>query len=475
MEGTGVMRTVKETETGKIFAFKDKDGVFVLDKKNSKPYKVNFDLSDIQGLESVVDSTKRVVATSDDIDYMRVQLCVTHLCPLQCTYCKLDGENVYGKNVRMDLETAKTALEKVLEYKPKHVKKIIVSLTSNGETLTNFNMVENLIDYCNETTKDKDYKFSFNFATNAVLLNEDLVDRILKHDNLTLFFSLDGREDVHNKLRPYKGTGKETYQDVVSKINLYNKKAREKGRKSISSSSVITTYSLDIIDSYKHLIDMGFDRIVTRPVRGPKEWGFALSNETLDDYKKAYSKFYEFLKEGVDKGDHTFIKAMAPVYDFFGRPFYMMLLNERRYHGCPHCPPDTKDLKPYSVTFDSNGDIVSPCRDLIGIEQFKVGTLKEGFNEEKLGDITKFYNEKCEDCNNCWDEYLCGGGCYMVAYYNNKGDISHPDKVMCDLTKFTAKLAMKLVTYIEKKDPEFYKELVELGKRKSPWQSKYGC
>jgi len=404
--------------------------------------------------------------------YMRTQLCVTHLCNLTCVYCKLDNEQKYGENVVMGLEQGKKNIDHIIETKPNHVKDIVISLTSNGEPLTNFDMIEALIFYANEKTKSSSLRMWFNFASNATMLDETVIQRILKLKNLRVFFSLDGSPKEQNKLRMYKN-GKNTYQDVIRRIKLFHRMSKNAGDPSLSTSTVITTYNLNIADIYEKLINVvGATYIVTRPVRGPHEWDFALHEATLKKYIKAYTKFYHDLKKQVDKKDFRLIRAMAPVYDFFGRPFSMLLLNEVKFHGCPHCPPNTKSLKLYSITYDSNGDIVCPCRDLIGIDDFKVGNLKDGINVGKINGIADLSCDKKETCRTCWARYICGGGCHLQAYYANN-DIHKPDQTMCVLTKHVTRLAIMLAHHIQNTNHELYQELIEKSKSMVPWKSKY--
>jgi len=465
---------MKEMHSGRVFAFQDTDGTYVLDKANSKAYKTDANLGDTAELQKLIDSFGEPQVDKElNLPYMRAQLCVTHLCNFKCSYCDLDGENTYKKDALMSLETGKKAVGTILSYKPEHVKNVLLSFTSNGETLTNWGMVRELIDHCEDTAKSNDFKFSYNFASNATMLTDKIIDEILERQNLNVFFSLDGRENVHDRLRHYRCKEGSTYNDAVGGIKAFMEKAKVKRPgKAISSSTVLTTYNMDFNDIYDHLLGLGFGRIVTRPVRGPREWEFALSDATLPLFKESYDNFYKALREGADSGDNGRLNAMAPVYDFFGRPFYMLLLNERKFHGCPHCPPGTKDLKLFSVTFDSNGDIISPCRDLIGNEQFKVGTLEKGFDDAKLKGITTFHNEDKQSCSECWDEFVCGGGCNLQAYYATK-DIAKPDPVMCDLTRHATKLSMKLLTHIEEAQPELYKKLKEKGQKSVPWHYKY--
>ena len=58
-----------------------------------------------------------------------------------------------------------------------------------------------------------------------------------------------------------------------------------------------------------------------------------------------------------------------------------------------------------------------------------------------------------EPCRNCWARYLCGGGCYYQAVLTN-GDISKPDLAKCNLIRYLASEAVRLVTILTTQAPK---------------------
>ena len=181
-----------EMESGSLFAFEDQAGTFVLDILNSRPFRARNALSDIVSVQPP--AVPAVKKNFRPLDYVRAQLCVTHACNLRCLYCELDGVNTYDESRNMDLSTAQKAIRTILASKPPEISKVVVSLTSNGEPLINLAVIDALISWCDDLSEQEGCRFSFNFATNATLLDTQAIGRILSHDNLTIFFSLDGSE-----------------------------------------------------------------------------------------------------------------------------------------------------------------------------------------------------------------------------------------------------------------------------------------
>jgi uncharacterized protein len=463
------MAAMQEIFQDGVFAFTDREGTFALDIATSRVIKSEASLDQVAARDIQFPSADKPAYRP--LDYMRTQLCVTHSCNLACLYCKLDGEHPAGN---MGLATAKKAMEHILARRPAHARKIVVSLTSNGETLVNYDTIDALIPYCNRIARDAHCSFSFNFATNGTLLDRTTLRRILRHDNLTIFFSLDGRKEEQNRLRPYQNGG-DSYGDVMAAIDLYRQETEGMPSRQLASSTVITLFNLDIPGIYRKLVELGFTNILTRPVRGRPDWDFALNERTLAAYKEAYSEFYEFLKRTVDLGETIYLESMTPAYDFFGKPVTMLMLNERRLYGCPHSPPAGSgfDLKDYSITYDADGSIICPCRDVIGIDDFRIGALDAGIDISTLTGITGWTCETRPECTDCWARYLCGGGCYLMSYYS-RDHYSKPDAVACDLTRHVIKLGMKFAVYLENNHPALYEKLKDRAMSRLPWHSIYG-
>lgn len=463
---------MKEIQTDGIYAFADGEGTFVLDIANSRPLRAEGGLEDIAALEKLRDRPVERPRHAP-LDYMRAQLCVTHSCNLRCLYCELDGENP-RRGGNMDLVTAKRAIHTILSRKPAHVKKIVISLTSNGEPLVNFDMVDSLISYCDGVAADEGCSFSFAFATNGTLLTEPILDRILKHENLKIFFSIDGSRSEHDTLRPYAHGGP-SYGDLLSAIRLYVDKTGGLASRQLGASTVITTHNLDVPAIYRELIGAGFGDILTRPVRGRPGWDFALNAETLEKYKNAYTDFYHFLNETIDRGETIYLESMTPVYDFFSKPACIMILNEKRLYTCYHCPPAGTGavLGDYSLTYDADGSVICPCRDVIGIEQFKAGSLDGEIDEEAVARISALTCEGKPECSTCWARYICGGGCFFQSYHAT-GDIAKADVVMCEMTRHVTRLAMKFLLHLEEAHPPLYAAMKTRTMKRLPWRCVYG-
>ncbi|MFR6482456.1 MAG: hypothetical protein ACLUPK_03565 [Veillonella sp.] len=71
-----------------------------------------------------------------------------------------------------------------------------------------------------ESIQEKHNKiFKLTLTTNGMLLTQDKIDYVNEH-KMSLVLSLDGRESVHNAMRPVAGSGAESYKYIAK--NLIN-------------------------------------------------------------------------------------------------------------------------------------------------------------------------------------------------------------------------------------------------------------
>ena len=132
------------------------------------------------------------------------QAVITTECNLRCKYCSL-FQNELGKNIlRMATETAKDLVHR---YKSLVGKGLFI--LTGGEPLLNMEVLEYLISHINGT------KVLF---TNGTLLTKEIL-KTLNDNQVNIVFSLDGSEQVHNKMRIHQN-GQGTYDQVIDAIKL---------------------------------------------------------------------------------------------------------------------------------------------------------------------------------------------------------------------------------------------------------------
>ena len=153
--------------------------------------------------------------TSDD--YSNVQpadagvvkaMCLhaAHDCNLRCKYCFADtGEYHMHSRSLLSAETGKKALDWLVAHSG-HRKNLEVDFFG-GEPLMNFEVIKEVVAYGRELEKRHGKVFKFTTTTNAVLMNDEIIDFLNREmDNVVI--SIDGRPEVHDRMRaPPNGKG----------------------------------------------------------------------------------------------------------------------------------------------------------------------------------------------------------------------------------------------------------------------------
>ena len=103
-------------------------------------------------------------------------------------------------------------------------------------------------------------------------------------DNIVL--SMDGRKDVHDRMRCRKD-GSGSYDAIVPK---FQQMAAKRGDKDYYVRGTYTASNLDFSRDVLHMADLGFDQLSVEPVVLPDGLGFEIRKEHLPLLFKEYEK-----------------------------------------------------------------------------------------------------------------------------------------------------------------------------------------
>lgn len=150
-------------------------------------------------------------------DVVNIQIKVSNMCNLKCTYCYAKQGNYGKEDSIMSLATAKKIAEKINELFPALQK---ISFFG-GEPLLNLDGIEMIIN----TLKNKNIKYSM--VTNGTILSEKLYSILEKYD-MNLIVSVDGPKEIHDTYR-INNSGNGSFDTVASNIHAIQKKANAVG------------------------------------------------------------------------------------------------------------------------------------------------------------------------------------------------------------------------------------------------------
>jgi len=402
-------------------------------------------------------------------DFVRATINVVKGCNAGCLYCPYGFSGAAPAPLKkMEAETGRAVIDFLLRTFPE-VTLFRFSFTPNGEPSLNIPVMEAIKAHAGMRGEQNGnrIRFRFNFATNAIPLDMETLNRLGGDPGQDVFFSIDGFPELHDRIRAVSGD-RGSYEIIAPKVSRYRERCREWG-KTMGSSTVLTALDprFDLI--LLHLREMGFESIVMRPIRGANETTWGLNDETVDVFLDGYSRMIDLIEGMAVEGDVDLILRIANRYDFFGRLFSALVLGEERRQGCPGCAPGCSDFSRTSLVFDVNGDVYFPCRDFIGRPEYLLGNIEGAVDldrmRQSMEELSTSYRPACRVC---WARTMCGGGCYNATLLST-GQVFDPDPNLCLIITYLAERAIRLAARLAQLQPEKLELLRKAAAGSSPW------
>ena len=377
-------------------------------KEEGKEYKEEDIYSAYDDVQSLVDAEQLFtedIFQTEILDFKKRKtvvkaLClnVSHDCNLACKYCFAGQGEYHGDRALMSYEVGKQALDFLVANSGSR-KNLEVDFFG-GEPLMNLDVVKQLVEYGRSIEEEKGKKFRFTLTTNGVLLDDDFVEYANKElKNVVL--SIDGRKEVNDRMRPTRN-GKGSYDIIMPKFKEFAKKRQ--GEYYIRGT--FTHNNLDFCDDVVNFIEEGFKEISMEPVVAAPEEPYAIREEDVPVIKEQYDKLAKILVDKAKEGKP--VNFFHFNIDLAGGPCV--------YKRLSGCGSGTEYL---AVT--PWGDLY-PCHQFVGQEDFKLGDVWHGIDNEKIVEEFKCNNVYAKDkCKNCFARFYCSGGCAANAYqFHNK-------------------------------------------------------
>lgn len=356
---------------------------------------------------------------------------IAHDCNLRCQYC-FAGQGGYGQwRMLMSFDVARRAVDFLIAHSgPREHCELDFF---GGEPLMNWHVVQQTIDYVHKQEKKHGKKIKMSLTTNGLLLNKEKV-KYLTDNHISLILSLDGRKEMHDRMRPgVHGEG--TYDEIVK--NLQYCVANRKGEEYYVRGT-FTRYNMDFTTDVIDMIDKGFPAVSMEPVVGEDTADYSIKEEDLLRVKAEYDRLAKLFIAREEEG----------------RPFFFFHFNMDLWKG--PCLP--KRLRGCGAGHEylavvPNGDIY-PCHQFVGREGYVIGNVYEGLkNFKMMRDFRMNHVFSKPECVDCWAKFFCSGGCHA----NNEafaGDIHKPFHITCEIQKKRVECAMMIQAYNEMKKPK---------------------
>ena len=346
---------------------------------------------------------------------------VAHTCNLNCTYCFAAQGKYHGERALMSFETGKRALDFLVENSGKR-RNLEVDFFG-GEPLMNFEVVKQLVAYARSIEDKCGKHFRFTLTTNGVLLDDEVTE-FANRECHNVVLSLDGRKEVHDRLRKTIN-GKGSYDTIVPKFQKF---VKARGDKGYYVRGTFTHNNTDFTNDIFHMADLGFTELSMEPVVCAPGEEYALTEEDLPVLFEQYEILAkEMLRREREGRPFTFYHYML---DLTGGPCIY-----KRISGCGS-GTEYLAVTPWGELY--------PCHQFVGDPKYSMGNIWDGVTNKALQDEFKLCNAYARpDCKDCWAKLYCSGG-YAANAYHATGSITGTYHYGCELFKKRIECAIML-------------------------------
>ena len=368
---------------------------------------------------------------------------VTTGCNLSCTYCYKEDLATPVGGKRMDFETACRSVDLLLKEGSSRPRLNIVFF--GGEPLTNLPLIRQVVDYAERRGTGCGKRIDFSLTTNAVLLNEALVEYFDSH-RFGLTVSIDGPKSVHDRnRRTVGGTG--TYDLVAKNVRMLLGRYRSRP---VGARVTLAAGAFDAEAIFDHLrYDLGFAEVGLAPVTAGGGDGYELGGTELaamfGGMKRLGARYERAAIAGEYLGFTNLHRLIADLHE-----------------GAQKALPCGAGVALLAVDWQGRLNL---CHRFTGSEMPTFGDVERGIDKPRLGALLDGARELAgRDCETCHIRTLCSGGCYHERY-RRYGDPLHPAYHYCDLMRDWVDFAIGVYASVAARNPGFLERHVGHSER----------
>jgi radical SAM additional 4Fe4S-binding domain len=336
-----------------------------------------------------------------------IVMLVDQECNLACDYCYA-GKGEYGNKGKMTEETARRAIDYILEKPEKAIRYHIGFF--GGEPLLNFSVMKMAAEYADSICSRKGISISFGLTTNGTILNDEILE-FLKKYHVSVKVSMDGPKEIHDRYRKF-ANGSGSFDTIVSNLQEMIATLPE----GISALVTLTEQSprFDEIESY--LKEVGFCNVISNHVSEYPTCKGSYHRKGVKPIVPANSLEDE-LKTFLER--HSRDRIVSTYKDM--QKSIQRILKTVRYYNC--------SVGSHMIAIGINGDIY-PCQRFVGMTAFKIGNVHDGLVETQYAKFFNDFEATREACDLCWARTICGRGCFRDAVKDAR--FCEPDEQMCN-------------------------------------------
>ena len=363
----------------------------------------------------------------DAVPLHNISLAIAQKCNLGCNYCYANGGDFGQVAKNMPLEIAKQSVDRVLESMNPGGGRCNIAFMG-GEPLINRALLREATEYARQQASEKQINAGFSVTTNGTLVTEEDAEFFEAH-GFAVTLSLDGLEEDHDLLRPFKG-GRGSYSRIMKRIqpllDLQNKMQ-------VSARVTVTPQNLNLRRTLDGFIQMGFHSVGFAPM-------LSSPNGKLELNKDALQRMLAQMIDCADEFERQTISGKRyPFSNIAGA------LNE--IHKGTHRPYPCGAGAGYMGVSADGGFFA--CHRFVGDDDRAMGSSTDGVDASRQATwLAERHVDLQSPCSGCWARYLCGGGCHHEVL--NRG------RPACDFIRGWLKHCLSVYVNLLECRPDFF-------------------
>ncbi|MHB1021214.1 MAG: quinohemoprotein amine dehydrogenase maturation protein [Acidobacteriaceae bacterium] len=379
----------------------------------------------------------------EEFPLQTIVLNVTNQCNLSCEYCYEFGEDKIatpeGKQKFMDWETAKSSVDYL--FNSSAGRKTVHITFFGGETLMNFPLLQQVVDYSNAQAAERGVNIDFSLTTNGTLLSTKIIE-YLAENRIGVTVSMDGPKEMQDKFRIFSN-GRGSYDIMRPKVEELLKKHRTRP---IAARVTMTSGAMDVRKIYTHLKhELGFYEVAFAPVTTSPDRLYSIGEPGMDQVLAQFQELAQEYLEYALRGEHHGFSNVSDT------------LSEL-HQGVNKSLPCGAGLGLVGV--GPSGDI-APCHRFVDSDEHVLGHISTGIDQEKRSEFLNRGNIDTKyDCHTCWARPLCAGGCHHEAFVRY-GDTGHANLHYCDWIRSWTATCLEIYGAIASKNPAYLEHFAE--------------
>jgi len=397
-------------------------------------------------------------AMHDGADFA-VNVNLTNICNLACTYCFAEGGD-YGRMKEAMKEHSVAWIFESIRNGVAPGQRVRFEFFG-GEPLANFPIIQRICEMSEQIAEEQGIAFVYRISTNLTLMPAGISELFGKH-RFIVSVSLDGPKAVQDRNRPSKN-GRGSYDRIMA--NLWALRAAAGEDIILVARMTIATEEPTLLDSVRELWALNlFDFFQIYPGVYPVDGkgtsvALTMGNKVLQEARDI-TYVNHFLRPGMIEQFREFLAAYPTLFTPDNR-FRGVLEYERTaqmlLEGATALSFCSGGRTYYTHSPDGT---ISPCHRLVGDASFDVGSGETGIQRDHSE-----WRRSVDDhpvCGGCWARYLCGGGCRQENFVAS-GDINVLNDESCRYQLLLAEEVVRLVAGADKwyrtQDREIFDDL----------------